>query len=456
MNTRFLFQLFSSAILTSLLLCATAGAQTIPIAQPAPLAKKILTVAVLMPQENSPFLSASQILFKGIEATNATSSDAVNLVLIPRKSGQSIFSQLQDAALTGADVAIGPLAKDSVTEISKSTFLPLPIVALNLTETGTEVPEMMMTYSMSLDLEAKQIVDIAAGALPEKNSRGTLPKVMIFDIESPLEKRIGDAYAKALDEAHIQYDRVTLTADMLAHQKKLYEELPLSADELPPKLEKLPDAGSNPYEYQRIRLKNKRLMAEYRAKMAFREPPFFAAFLAMDARTAALVRPRMPRMTRVWATSLAHPGDLNLSPNVSLTYDLQQVGIVDAPLCLLKNPDDFIARFNVSMPKDMFERRLFAFGSDAYLLAKQWAHLQPQININGTTGTLNFDYSKSSEVSRIAQPMVILSNHIQARSVEELQRPLSRPHTSYRKHAIAPATMPAQVLTETDNTALKP
>ena len=448
MNTRVMFQLLRSAILTSLLLGATASAQTVPAVQTAPLAKKILTVAVLLPEENSPFMPASQILLKGIEATNATSSDAANLVLLPRKSNQSIFSQLQDAALAGADVAIGPLAKDSVTEISQEAFLPVPIVALNLTAPGTLMPEMMMTYSMSLDLEAQQIVNIAIGALPESTSRGSAPKVMIFDVDSALEKRIGDAYAKALEAANVQYERVTLTPEMLAHQRKLYEDLPLTEEEQPPKLEKLPDANSNPYEYRKIRLKNKRLMAEYRARLAFREPPFFAAFLAMDARTAALVRPRMPRMTRVWATSLVHPGDLNLSPNISLTYDLQQVGMVDAPLCLLKNADDFVSRFEVKMPSNMVDRRLFAFGSDAYTLAKQWAHLQPKISFDGTTGHLEFDYAVSSEVKREGQPMVILSNRIQPRSIEQLQEPLVRPELPNSKQTAAPVTMAAEIQSE--------
>ena len=194
-----------------------------------------------------------------------------------------------------------------------------------------------------------------------------------------------------------------------------------------PELEELPDPVEDPYGYQRIRLKNKRLMQEYKAQQAFKEPPFYAAFLAMDARTAALVRPRLPRLTRVWGTSLLNPGDPTQSTAASLTYDMQNVGIVEAPMVLHNNKEDFLERFSMEMPTTLLERRLFAFGVDAYRLADQWAHWNTSIQFLGMTGHLSFDHATSPVVERHAQSAVILSNQIKARSVEHLQKPLVSP-----------------------------
>ena len=213
----------------------------------------------------------------------------------------------------------------------------------------------------------------------------------------------------------------------------------------------MPDPVEDPYGYQRIRLKNKRLMQEYKAQQAFKEPPFYAAFLAMDARTAALVRPRLPRLTRVWGTSLLNPGDPTQSTAASLTYDMQHVGIVEAPLVLHNNKEDFLERFSMEMPTTLLERRLFAFGVDAYRLADCWAHWSPTIQFAGMTGHLSFDHNGSPVVERHAQPAEILSNKIRARSVEQLQKPLVSPEVLEEIRKAAQAQRQNQETETTEN-----
>lgn len=416
MNTRLIVRLVSSAILASLPLCATAQAQFGASAQNA------LTIALLLPTEDSAFAQVAQAMSNGVIAANTTSNNPAKILLLPRKQGQSALSHLQDAALSGASVAIGPITRDEVDQIAQLDFLPLPIVSLNLPYSEVVPPELMMNYALSQEEEARQIVQVALGALPETNSKGEPPKVAIFETKAPLETRIGNVIAEELTKAQIPFDRIVLTPEMLA-QQKLYEEQ-IDPNEDKPELEELPDREEDPYGYQRARLKNKRLMQEYKAQQAFKEPPFFAAFLAMDARTAALVRPRLPRLTRVWGTSLLNPGDPTQSTAASLTYDMQNVGIVEAPLVLHNNKEDFVSRFGIEMPSTLLERRLFAFGVDAYRLADQWAHWNTTIQFSGTTGQLAFTHAESSIVKRQAQTAVILSNQIKARTVEHLQKPL--------------------------------
>ena len=194
-----------------------------------------------------------------------------------------------------------------------------------------------------------------------------------------------------------------------------------------PTLEKLPDATEDPYGYQRVKLRNERLMSQYRAKVEFEEAPYQAAFLAMDARTAALVKPRLPRTTRVWGTSMINPGNPEQSVTASLTYDLQNAGFVDSPLVVRYNDADFKASFGVNPPASLLERRLFAFGVDAYRLACVWMKWQPDIHMDGTTGTLSFRQGLTANVERIAQPAMILNGKIETLTAEQLAQPLQRP-----------------------------
>lgn len=416
MNTRLIVRYVSSAILASLSLCATAQTSM------GALAQNSLTIALLLPTADSAFSQVAQAMSNGVIAANATSSNPAKILMLPRKQGQSALSHLQDAALSGATVAIGPITRDEVDQIANLDFLPLPIVSLNLPSNENIAPELMMNFALSQEEEARQIVQVALGALPKTNSKGETPKVAIFETKAPLETRIGNVIAEELTKAEVPFDRIVLTPEMLA-QQKLYEEQ-IDPNEDKPELEELPDPVEDPYGYQRIRLKNKRLMQEYKAQQAFKEPPFFAAFLAMDARTAALVRPRLPRLTRVWGTSLLNPGDPTQSTAASLTYDMQNVGIVETPLVLHNNKEDFLSRFGIEMPTTLLERRLFAFGVDAYRLADQWAHWNTSIQFLGTTGNITFSQADSASVQRQAQPAMILSNQIKARTIEQLQKPL--------------------------------
>ena len=419
MNTRLIVRYVSSAILASLSLCATAqvpfGAQ----------AQNSLTIALLLPSSDSAFAQVAQAMSNGVIAANSTSKTPARILLLPRKQGQTALSHLQDAALSGASVAIGPITRDEVDQVAQLDFLPLPVVSLNLPYHDVVAPELLMSYSLSQEEEARDIVKIGISALPEIDSKGETPKVAIFETKAPLETRIGNIFAEELEKAQVPFERIVLTPELLA-QQKLYEEQIDPNDDMP-ELEELPDPVEDPYGYQRVRLKNKRLMQEYKAQQAFKEPPFYAAFLAMDARTAALVRPRLPRLTRVWGTSLLNPGDPTQSTAASLTYDMQNVGIVEAPLVLHNNKEDFLERFSMEMPTTLLERRLFAFGVDAYRLADRWAHWNPTIQFAGMTGHLSFDHNGSPIVERHAQPAEILSNKIRARSVEQLQKPLVSP-----------------------------
>lgn len=373
-------------------------------------------IAVLMPNADNPLNVFAQAIVKGIRAENKQLSTPHEIILLPRKIGQSTLSHLQDASLMGASVAIGPITRDDVNEISELPFLPLPVVSLNLPEDDVKSPELLMNFSLSLEEEAKQVASMAIQSLAKENKDSL--NIVLFEGASPINQRVANTFEQALAEESISITRIPITKELLT-LPKLYEVKNFSSLTLGTK--SLPDTAEG---YENAKQYNENLTQSF-SKLG--SSSYSAVFLVTDARTAALIKPRLPRDTRVWGTSMINPGNPEQSVIASLVFDLQNTGFVDAPLILRYNNQDFKASFGETPPNSLIARRLFAFGVDAYRLARLWMRWQPEITMAGTTGSLSFKKSVSANVSRIAQPAVFYHGQIETMSADRLAHLAPRP-----------------------------
>ena len=373
-------------------------------------------IAVLMPNADNPLNVFAQAIVKGIRAENKQLSTPHEIILLPRKNGQSALSYLQDASLMGASVAIGPITRDDVNEISELPFLPLPVVSLNLPEDDVKSPELLMNFSLSLEEEAKQVASMAIQSLAKENKDSL--NIVLFEGASPINQRVANTFEQALAEESISITRIPITKELLT-LPKLYEVKNFSSLTLGTK--SLPDTAEG---YENAKQYNENLTQSF-SKLG--SSSYSAVFLVTDARTAALIKPRLPRDTRVWGTSMINPGNPEQSVIASLAFDLQNTGFVDAPLILRYNNQDFKASFGETPPNSLIARRLFAFGVDAYRLARLWMRWQPEITMAGTTGSLSFKKSVSANVSRIAQPAVFYHGQIETMSADRLAHLAPRP-----------------------------
>lgn len=373
-------------------------------------------IAVLMPNADNPLNVFAQAIVKGIRAENKQLSTPHEIILLPRKIGQSTLSHLQDASLMGASVAIGPITRDDVNEISELPFLPLPVVSLNLPEDDVKSPELLMNFSLSLEEEAKQVASMAIQSLAKENKDSL--NIVLFEGASPINQRVANTFEQALAEESISITRIPITKELLT-LPKLYEVKNFSSLTLGTK--SLPDTAEG---YENAKQYNENLTQSF-SKLG--SSSYSAVFLVTDARTAALIKPRLPRDTRVWGTSMINPGNPEQSVIASLAFDLQNTGFVDAPLILRYNNQDFKASFGETPPNSLIARRLFAFGVDAYRLARLWMKWQPEITMAGTTGSLSFKKNVSANVSRIAQPAVFYHGQIETMSADRLARLAPRP-----------------------------
>ena len=373
-------------------------------------------IAVLMPNADNPLNVFAQAIVKGIRAENKQLSTPHEIILLPRKIGQSTLSHLQDASLMGASVAIGPITRNDVNEISELPFLPLPVVSLNLPEDDVKSPELLMNFSLSLEEEAKQVASMAIQSLAKENKDSL--NIVLFEGASPINQRVANTFEQALAEESISITRIPITKELLT-LPKLYEVKNFSSLTLGTK--SLPDTAEG---YENAKQYNENLTQSF-SKLG--SSSYSAVFLVTDARTAALIKPRLPRDTRVWGTSMINPGNPEQSVIASLAFDLQNTGFVDAPLILRYNNQDFKASFGETPPNSLIARRLFAFGVDAYRLARLWMRWQPEITMAGTTGSLSFKKSVSANVSRIAQPAVFYHGQIETMSADRLAHLAPRP-----------------------------
>ena len=179
-------------------------------------ATRPVTIAMLMPSDESPFLPAARIVGNGLLTASRVSGRNANIMLIEAPESVPINEMIDTAVFSGADVVVGPLQKDQVEQLSREKNLPIPIVTLNYAATpDEEISPNMLMLSVATDLEAEYIARQAVKALPEETAAGLPPKVLILTTDKPWEKRLSEAYMKVLNLSGVQYEVFTVTMDNL-------------------------------------------------------------------------------------------------------------------------------------------------------------------------------------------------------------------------------------------------
>lgn len=373
-----------------------------------------ITIAMLMPADGSPFTAAAKIVGNGLMAASRTSPRPAAILLVEPPASATIDEQLDAAVANGADVVVGPLERNAVEALAARQDVPLPVVALNAIPdmAQTASPNLIM-MSVSTEVEAHYIAELAVKALPATTERGEPPKALILTAGKPWEERLREAYATVLQAHGVAFDVITVDEEKLGDlQKQLEPEL--SEEDAARFAELRADviretAGDS--RTRRSRLKS--LDARRRAAVATSEPPYQAALLALDAQTASLVRNRLPRLMRVWGTSASNPGDPRTSSASSaLTYDLDDLVFCECPLIVRYDTASFEARFETAMPYSLAAKRLFALGADAYEMAQQWSARRQIIQLHGETGVLELDRKASALVNRTPQTVVVKGGYL--------------------------------------------
>lgn len=358
-----------------------AGAQpaTVPqpgvAVQPAPLPPpKPPTIALILPAQTTPFARAAETVRQGFFAAQAVSGTNATIQLVELEEGPAqLAAALKSARDRGADIAVGPLTRDAANALgSGRVAAPLPLVTLNLPESDVGLAPHVLAFGVSIELEARQIVGVALRELPMSAPIGAAPaapRFMVIVGESPLARRMGNAFRDALREAgqaatlypmRVNYDTLQALSDAIAAAR----------------LE--------------------------------------AVFLALEARDAAAVRPRLPPALRLYATSQVNLGGAEAA---LLAPELEGVNFVDMPWLL---EPDHLAVVVHPKPEQALSgelQRLYALGIDAFRLAIEWVQGRRSFGLDGVTGALGVDRDRSARVQRVPTLAVFRNGKVERRGL---------------------------------------
>jgi outer membrane PBP1 activator LpoA protein len=343
--------------------------------QPAPLPPaKPPTIALILPAQTTPFARAAETVRQGFFAAQAVSGSAATIQLIELEEGPAqLAAALRSARDRGADIAVGPLTRDAANALgSGRVAAPLPVVTLNLPESDVGLGVGVLAFGLSIELEARQVVAAALRELPPAPPIGAPPlgpRFMVIVGESPLARRMGNAFRDALREAG--------QAATLYPMRVNYDTLQALSDAI---------AGTR----------------------------LDAVFLALEAREAAAVRPRLPRELRLYATSQVNLGGAEAA---LLAPELEGVNFVDMPWLL---EPDHLAVVVHPKPEQALSgelQRLYALGIDAFRLALEWVQGRRRFGLDGVTGALAVDRDRSARVERAPTLAVFRNGRIERRGL---------------------------------------
>ena len=367
-----------------------------------------LTIALVMPPDGSPFTAASKIVGNGLLAASQTSREPAEVLLVEAPESTSLTEVLQSAVVAGADVVVGPLQKERVTELIRIGTLPLPVVALNHPSEAipdAEIPANLVMMSLSTENEAEYIARLAVAALEESTPEAPVPtipapdtsvptdsvpalpgaasplsdetaalpaperqKILILSQSGAWETRIAESYAKVLTASGTPFETYRVDDMDLKRLREKVQPVLSEEDErrFAQRRQELRHLPGTTESERRIRDQAlKRLDSDMAVRRAESTPPYAGILLALDAQSASIVRTSLPRKSRVWGTSTSNPGDPAVSSAATaLAFDLEGLVFAECPLLLRYDAQSFTARFAAAMPYSPAAKRLFAFGAD--------------------------------------------------------------------------------------------
>lgn len=418
-----------------------------------------LTIALVMPPDGSPFTAASKIVGNGLLAASQTSREPAEVLLVEAPESTSLTEVLQSAVVAGADVVVGPLQKERVTELIRIGALPLPVVALNHPSEAVldaDIPANLVMMSLSTENEAEYIARLAVAALEESAPEAPVPalpdataplsdetaalptperqKILILSQSGAWETRIADSYAKVLTASGTPFEIYRIDDMDLKRLREKVQPVLSEEDErrFAQRRQELRHLPGTTESERRIRDQAlKRLDSDMAVRRAESTPPYAGVLLALDAQSASIVRSSLPRKSRVWGTSTSNPGDpAASSAATALAFDLEDLVFAECPLLLRYDAQSFTARFAAAMPYSPAAKRLFAFGADAFGVAERWAQSNRSFEMEGETGRLVLDRDRSPVVARTPQTVLVREGHLIEVASESVAKPGPLPEVS--------------------------
>jgi len=361
-------RLAACALLASVA-CAAAGQPTEP---DKPADAEVPSIALVLPSQATIFAQAAEAVRQGFFAAHQLNARnvTVQVIEVDEDPGQ-LDAALAAARDRGVRVAVGPLPRGAVNALVEGGRVILPMVTLNYPDRDAAAPATMIAFGLSVEAEAQRAVKVAlAEFVGVRQGAVAGSRFIVLTGAGALQRRVGQAYVSALRAVGEPPTAVDVTLDSL--------------DRLALQL----DSGQ-----------------------------FEAAFLALDAREAALVRARVPRSALIFGTSQLNIGNPTSPGAAALAHDLEGVRFVDMPWLLQPDHPAVMVYPQPAQPLAPDLARLYALGIDAYRLAQAWMNGEKRFEIDGVTGRLSVDRSRGARVERVPSSAIYRNGTIEREEV---------------------------------------
>ncbi len=152
--------------------------------------QQIQRIAVFLP-ESGPLSNVADTLEKAIRTHHKLAGDGTTLRFIDTTQF-SLDELYRRAEEMNAQIVIGPLSKDRVTQLEQRPSVPLPTLALNYGESDHNQAKRLFQYGLSAEDEARQ-----AAKRAKQDGR---QKMALMVPDNAWGQRVGDAFGQALQQ----------------------------------------------------------------------------------------------------------------------------------------------------------------------------------------------------------------------------------------------------------------
>lgn len=327
-------------------------------------------IALILPLKSSVFATSAAAVQQGfLAAADSQAHEFPIRVYNSVDESKDVIDIYRQALANGAVAVAGPLTRAGVSMLAGYSYIPVPTLALNVTEQKTESNKMFF-FGLIPEDEARQIAHMAFA--------NKLHDATIINTGTTLSRRMSVAFADEWQKLGGKINAEVMYRD--GDDTNLLINLPTSPwlvePPPPPPVITISETG------EEISTPPKRV-----------GPPPVApgniAFIAGDKNQARLIRPYLNPSLPVYGTSQVYDKNADKLTN----YDLNEIHFVDMPWLLEPDHPAVMIYPRSAIPLDTNRERLYAFGIDAYRLLNTMISnkLKTALPLDGVTGRIHLD-----------------------------------------------------------------
>lgn len=292
-------------------------------------------IALLLPLKSATFGPAAEAVQQGFLA--AAGLEITNPRSLPVRvygsfdESNDIVTMYLRAVANGARAVVGPLTRNGVARLATEMDLPVPTLALNVTDQAA--PPQLYFFGMAVEAEAREIAQLA--------KQKDLHRAIVITTHTQLAKRLQFAFEEA----------------WVAGGGEVLREIEFNDD---------------PAVFADVEVQ-----------------PGTLVFLAADAATARLIRPYLPNRLPIYATSQIFLGNAETLIN----YDLDGILFVDMPWLLQPDHAAVMSYPRAVPPLPIDHERFYALGIDAFRLIQLMLgrKVEASLPLDGVSGNIELD-----------------------------------------------------------------